>query len=341
MAGDILNLKRWRLWLIISVVISAVSMGIIFSMTATIRALSYFLRLPPEFIVIAFSIHVVSWFFWALRIKILAKSLGVNVPLLQCFKIVLVNLFVACVTPSGMGGEPTRIIMLREYMGSGKATAITIGERIIDFIFFGTALPILLILLGMSINMEDIKYYLLGVAAILILGGILFVYLILRREKIKGNLKKLERIVGFFVKAEKKREIMRKLEMEYDAFFKGTFLIFRKKGLWGLAFITTSLMWIVDFLIPSIILIGLGFDPHWLFILTSMVIIILVTIIPITPGGSGLAEFSGYFLFSQIVPKDIAGMLVILWRIITFYPNLILGLFYTMRHLSRGGENGE
>ncbi len=342
MAGDILNLKRWRIWLIVSVVVSAVSMGIIFSMTVTTQGLSYFLRLPVEFIVLAFLIHVASWFFWALRIKILARSLNVDVPLIQCFKIVLVNLFVACVTPSGMGGEPARILMLREYMGSGNATAITIGERIIDFIFFGSTLPIFLILLGMSINMEDIKYYLIGVAIILILGGVAFIYLILNRKKIRRSLTKLERIVGFFIKnPNRKREIMRKMEMEYDAFFKGTFIIFRKKRFLALAFIATSLLWIVDFLIPSIILIGLGFDPHWLFILTSMVIIILITIIPITPGGSGLAEFSGYFLFSQIMPDDIAGILVILWRIITFYPNLLLGLFYTMRHLSHGGENGE
>ena len=132
---------------------------------------------------------------------------------------------------------------------------------------------------------------------------------------------------------------MKKMEMEYDAFFEGTFTIFKRKVYLTLTFISTSLMWIVDFLIPSIILIGLGFDPHWIFILTSMVIIILITIIPITPGGSGLAEFSGYFLFSQIVPADIAAVLVILWRVITFYPNLLLGLFYTMHHLSLyGGE---
>ena len=318
-------------------------MGIIFSITVTPKTLSYFLKIPVEIIILAAIAHVASWFFWALRIKILTKSLDVDITLSKCFKIVLVNLFVACVTPSGMGGEPARILMLREHTSSGNATAIAIGERIIDFMFFGAALPILLFILGMSINMEGIKYYLIGVAFILGASGGAFLYMISRRDKIRKSLKKLEKFVGIFVKdSEKRKEIMRKMEMEYNTFFESTFAIFRKKGFLALTFLSTSLLWIIDFLIPSILLMGLGFDPHWIFILTSMVIIILITIIPITPGGSGLAEFSGYFLFSQIVPMDIAAILVILWRVITFYPNLLLGLFYTMHHLSMGtGGEGE
>ncbi len=329
---------RWRLWLIISVLTSAASMGILFTLTVTSSTLDYFLKIPIELIILAATAHVFSWFFWALRIKILAKSLNVEISFSKCFKIVLVNLFLACVTPSGMGGEPARILMLREYTGSGSATAITVGERIIDFVFFGAAFAILLFLLGINVNVQGVEYYLVGVAIILGASFGVFLYLVHRRYKFRRILKKLEKLMGIFIKdSDKRAEIMRKMEMEYDAFFAGTFAIFRKKGYLALTFLFTVLMWIVDFLIPSLLLLGLGFNPHWIFILTSMIIIVLVTILPITPGGSGLAEFTGYFLFSQIVPLDVAAIIVILWRVITFYPNLLLGLFYTLHHISNNG----
>ena len=314
-------------------------MGIIFTMTVTSKTLNYLIKIPVIFIILAAAAHIASWLFWALRIKILAKSLDANISLYKCFKIVLVNLLLASITPSGMGGEPARILMLRKHTGSGNATAIIIGERMIDFLFFGVALPILLLILGMSISMEGLEYYLITAALILgILTG-LFLYLLSRKDKIKKLLNKLERIIGIFVKdKEKRKNTIRKIENEYDSFFKGTIKIFKKKGFFTLTFLSTSLMWIMDFFIPSIILIGLGFDPHWLFVLTSMLIVVLITIIPITPGGTGLAEFSGYFLFSQIVPADVAAILVIMWRVITFYPNLLLGLFYTLQYTSIGSE---
>ncbi len=317
-------------------------MAIIFSMSVTSQTLNYFLKIPVEFIILAAVAHVASWFFWALRIKILARSLGANIPLSKCFKIVLVNLLVASITPSGMGGEPSRIIMLREHTGGGKALAITLGERIIDFIFFASSLPVLLFILGISVNMKNVECYIICSAVVLGAYAGIFIYLLFRRGKMKKLFNTLEKFIGFFVKnPEKRKEIAKKIDVEYDAFIEGTITIFKKKGCFALTFLSTSLMWIVDFLIPSIILLGLGFDAHWIFILTSMLIVVLITIIPITPGGTGLAEFSGYFLFSQIVPSDVAAILVILWRVITFYPNLLLGLFYTLQHISAGGENEE
>ncbi|NPA75818.1 MAG: flippase-like domain-containing protein [Euryarchaeota archaeon] len=331
-------MKHWKLWFILSVAISAVTLAIIFWWTITPEALDKIAEIPIIIIIIAIFAHIGNLFFWSLRIKILAKSVGENVPFYRCFKIVMVNLFVAAITPSGMGGEPARIYMLAEgNMSGGDATAVTIGERIIDFIFFSAALPVFFLLLGMNIDIGEIKYYLITVAVILILGGAGLAYMVIRSEKVKKKLGKLERLVGLFVKDEKKRKhTMSKIEYEFDTFAKSTKSLFSMNKLYlAVAFIFTMLMWFVDFTIPSLILIGLGMDPDWLFMFTVQLIVVLVTIIPISPGGSGLAEFVSYVLYSQHMPASIAGIVVVLWRVLTFYPNLVLGAIYTLHYIAK------
>jgi len=63
-------------------------------------------------------------------------------------------------------------------------------------------------------------------------------------------------------------------------------------------------------------------------------IIALVTMIPISPGGSGLAEFSAYILYSQKIPKEYVGPMVLVWRVLTFYMNILFGVAFTLKYIS-------
>ena len=95
-------------------------------------------------------------------------------------------------------------------------------------------------------------------------------------------------------------------------------------------------MWGSGFMIPSVILLGLGLQPIWLLSFMFQMIIVIVTMIPISPGGTGLAEFSAYFLYAQQLPQSIIGPLILVWRILTFYMNLGAGLGYTVHYIAKG-----
>ncbi len=331
-------MKRWKLWLVLAIAISGVSMALIYYFTIKPGGIEKLFKIPIYIILLAVTAHVLNLIFWSLRIKILAYSVGEHVSFYRCFKIVMVNLFVAAITPSGMGGEPARIYMLSEgNMSGGDATAVTIGERIIDFIFMGLAIPLFFFMTGMAMNIGEVKIYLYLASGFLGILGLLLVYMLIHAEKIKKKIGRLEFWVKFFVRDDEKREkMMKKLEDEFMQFATSTKNLFslRKKYL-ILTFIVTAAMWLVDFTIIPLILIGLGYEPHWLFMFTAQLIIILITIIPISPGGTGLAEFTGYALFSQKVPPEIAGITVILWRALTFYMNLVLGLIYTLSYIAK------
>lgn len=330
--------KHWKIWFIVVVIISGVSMGIIYYLTVNPEDLHRLMEIPIYILILAVVAHILNLLFWSLRIKILSLSVGERLSLYRCFKIVMVNLFVAALTPSGMGGEPARIYMLSEgNMSGGDATAVTIGERIIDFIFIGATIPIFLLFLGMSMDIGEIKYYLIFASIFLGSAGSALLYIVIRAEKVKVKLAKIEKILALFIKDENKRkETLEKIEEEFMAFVKSTKTLFAlRKGYLALTFIVTAAMWFVDFTIIPLILIGLGENPNWLFMFTAQLIIIVVTVIPISPGGSGLAEFTAYLLFSQRVPPGIAAITILLWRILTFYTNLVLGFVYTLSYIAK------
>ena len=138
-----------------------------------------------------------------------------------------------------------------------------------------------------------------------------------------------ERIAGFMLWLKKKtgnRPIVFSLEREI--------WLFREAGI-QLAKETlrrtpvmaalTALIWMCDFLVPSALLAGMGANPKFLLSITSQIILAIIAILPLTPGGSGVAELSMSYLYSIFVPPALLGPLVILWRVVTYFSNIVVG----------------
>ncbi len=339
-----MNVKKYKKWLIVSIVISATSLAIIFMLSYTKQAGSIILSLNPLIILYAITLNVLAWTFWAIRIKILASALDMGICLRKAFRIVMVSQFMAAVTPSSMGGEPMRIYMLSQdnmtwgNTSVGDATALTVGERLIDFLFFGISLPILLLLVGLSIDLAGVKYFMIASAVLLGLAGLFTMFLVTHPHRFKKKIHKLDKILRFIIKEDAKRwNTLKKMEKEFVTFSESTITIFKRKKLHFVAAMgATALMWTCGFTIPSVLLMGFGQDPMWLISYTFQMIIVLITMIPVSPGGSGLAEFSAYFLYGQRVPSEFLGPLIVVWRILTFYMNLGVGLVFTLHYIAKG-----
>ncbi len=339
-----MELKKYKKWFAVSLVVSASSLAIILMLSSTGEAQGIIFTLAPWSIIAALSFTVLAWVLWSMRIMVLVHALGGSLKFTKAFKIVMASVFVAAVTPSSIGGEPMRIYMLsqesitRGGMSTGDATALTIGERLIDFMFFAVALPILFLVVGLSIDLEGLKYFLIGSALLLALGSLFVAYVALHPHKFKDKVDKLDSFLKIFIKNDAKRwKTIRKIEKEFDAFSRSIRVIFKKKrGHFLLTFLLTSGIWILHLTTPSLILMGFGLEPMWLVSMTFQLIIALVTMIPVSPGGSGLAEFSAYLLYSQKIPKEYVGPMVLVWRVLTFYMNMIFGLIFTLHYIAKG-----
>jgi glycosyltransferase 2 family protein len=303
---------------LLAIFMSLASIIIILKFTETNVSWKMLSLVQGRFLILGLVLHMFSWIFYAVRLKLLTSLAGHEISFRLSLMSTLASNFLAALTPSSAGGEPLRIkILADDGMSYGSATAVAVGERLLDSIFFVAALALFLIF----------SDFLTGFG--LKIGAFFFVLLFLFLTFLRQLVSRPERIAGFMLWLKKKtgnRPIVFSLEREI--------WLFREAGI-QLAKETlrrtpvmaalTALIWMCDFLVPSALLIGMGADPKFLLSITSQIILAIIAILPLTPGGSGVAELSMSYLYSMFVPPALLGPLVILWRVATYFSNVVVG----------------
>lgn len=339
--------QEHKKWIWISVGLSTVFLiGLLYFTfdESTITALK---NLSPSIIILALAIHIAALVCWALRIKVMAYSLGYHVGLFHCINLVFANLFLAAITPSQAGGEPVRVHELyRANVKVGDATAIVIMERVLDGIIFGFGGAITLFLLGTAwqdVNLPGIVNTVIYLTWAVVTIGVVLFALSVRNPLI---LKRLMRTLSGFVtkKWEMARveRFMEKVDREVDNFHfsLGKFIGRGKLGLL-LGLICTGFFWFLEFLIASVLLIGLGQGPNFLASFVSQLIIAIIMMIPLTPGGAGVAEISISSIYGLFISTSVIGVFVLLWRIILYYFNVAVGLISSILIVRREVGSGD
>jgi len=193
-------MKRLRKWLMIGLAISIVSAILIIIFTVDSETIDSLRQIQPIYLFIAIGVHVLSWFVWGLRMKLLTESLGGKISLWKSTEIVISNLLAAAVTPSHTGGEPVRIHLLsKNGITIGDATAVVFGERLLDALLLGLAAPIALFVFKdvMGHNLPlSITFALAGVMLCAVFS--LTVYAMYRPEDVKGWIYRIKAIIPKF-----------------------------------------------------------------------------------------------------------------------------------------------
>lgn len=297
---------------------SLASIIVILKFTDTNVSWKMISEVQGKFLVLGLVLHMLSWIFYAVRLKFLASLAGHEITFRLSLISTLASNFLAALTPSSAGGEPLRIKMLADDgMSYGSATAVAVGERLLDSIFFVAALAIFLIF----------SNFLTGFG--LKIGAFFVILLFLLLTFLWQLVSRPERISGFIAWLKKKtgnRPIVYSIEKEIWLFRDAGIQLAREalRRTPAMA-VLTALIWMCDFLVPSALLVGMGADPKFLLSITSQIILAIIAILPLTPGGSGVAELSMSYLYSMFVPPLLLGPLVILWRVSTYFSNIVVG----------------
>ena len=314
-------MDRFQKFFISSIVLSAITLLLLLFVIPqtsvdkeTFRSLS---NIRPEYLILAITIHIFAWFTWALRIKVMCSGIGSKISFLDSIKVVIPSLFAACITPSKFGGEPVRIYLLgKNGLSYGDATAVVIEERLLDALFMGLLVPITFILFKDYYNMALFPVFIVA-ATFMMLMVILLIYAISKPERTK-------KLVSRLIKSEDRANAVNaEIENFHTSIWK-----FIKEGRRYLliGFLLTVPYWILDLAVASIILIGLGLDPMWIPSFVAQLVLVVVTILPLTPGSSGIAEVSMMSLYMVFVKNvSILSVFVLIWRFVMYYTNLIIG----------------
>lgn len=302
---------------LLGILISLITTILIFKITETSLTWEILGRVNFSFLLLAISFQLIFWLLWAFRLNMIARYLQLNVSYSNSLEITLNSMFFAAITPSSAGGEPVRIKMLADRgMALGKSTFVVITERVLDSIFFILALPIFLIFTGFA---TELGYRVAIIFIIIFMVFLYFLYSILKDER---SIQRFSRLAN---KIFKRQKIAERLENELKNFREGSLKLLSDSLYLVMLFTVTAVMWSATFLIPSLILLSFGQDPHFLISYTSQLIIVVISLIPLTPGSSGIVETSMAYLYSNFVDLSILGSLVAVWRLITYYLNIIFG----------------
>lgn len=333
--------SQWK-WLLVSIGFSTLVMAGVLYFTVDETTLDYLSRVSPLYLALAVLLHILSLVFWAARIKLMSASLGYRVGFKHSLNLVLANMLVAAVTPSQAGGEPVRVHELyRAGVPVGDATAVVVMERILDGIVLGALGAFSMLFLGrywssLTSGFSGASFLMYTAWVFVILAVLAFVYSVKNPDKLKRALKGISRWVDRRRRVKRLDSLFETIDREVDNFNCGLvkFVNHGKVGLvWGIIF--TTLFWFSEFAIASMLLVGLGQPPYLIESFVVQLVLAVIMMIPLTPGGSGVAELGATSLYSLFVPSSIVGVFVLLWRLILYYLNVFLGLLPSLSIVRR------
>ena len=321
-------------WIWISLGFSAIVLAIVIFSTVDEHTLDYLQQINIWFLLAAFVLRIISFALWALRIQLMAHSLGYKVSFLHCFNMVIANLLAGAVTPGQVGGEPVRIHELyKAGVQIGDATAIAVLERVFDavvLVVLGILSLIIMFDFLKSLPATVIWFTIISIIMMILAVGVL-IYGLYRPAPVK-NL--VMRIVFWFSEKIKRPlvgKLVTRIDTEFYNFCKSSiaFSNTSRNGLYT-GMICSVAFWLSEFIVASVILMGLGVAPFITESFLFQIIIAILSMIPLTPGAAGVAEISAMSLYALIVPTSILGIFVLLWRFILFYFNIIIGFIGSM-----------
>ncbi len=303
---------------------------------------------PEAMSFVSWSWDVFLWFFVALlfmlgrdlgyvwRIRILSEG---RLSFLQALRVIMLWEFTSAITPSAIGGTSVAILYVtKEGLSVGRSSAVVMATSFLDEIYFLVMFPILLLLVGGT------QLFSIGGDAFSWTGGLFLVatlgYAI--KAVYVGIL-----AYGFFVNPRGLKWLLLKIfklpvlrRWKQGAHQAGTEIIqtsqeFRRKPFryWFKAFLATFLSWTSRYWVVNAILLAFfAVNDHFLIFARQLVMWIMMLVSP-TPGGSGFAEyvFTRYLGdFIPVAPEHLGAVAIVLafiWRLATYYPYLIVGVF--------------
>lgn len=330
--------KTMKLSIILSLILSISIIVLILYFTIDAKTFEYLSthNIKYEFFFAAMGINVIYWTLWGARLKILSNAIdkNVNISLWESTKIVIANLFLANITPSMAGGEPVRIYLLnKDGLSIGGATASVLGERLLDAIFLLLCVPFALFVFGKYIDTGPLRIGLTIAIVIFILAVVAFVYTLKNPKKTKSFLIFLSnKLSRFSRKKDSENTIIDRINSEVDNFHDSmVFFLSDGRKAFIKAGILTAVFWITGWMIPPLILMGLGLEPFIIESCAIQVLLIIIVMMPTTPGSAGVTEGSTAALYSVLIGSSLIGVFVLLFRFITYHMGLIAGAIFQYR----------
>jgi hypothetical protein len=304
---------------------------------------------PTIFKSISLNRYAYLWLFFAvflmvvrdagymLRLKILTNN---NFTWRQTFRVIMLWEFTSAITPSAIGGTSVAIIFVnKEGFSIGKSSAVVMATSFLDELYFIITFPLLLLFISSQLLFQigEAVGFSVGFANKFLLFAIIgysvkVVYTLILSYGLFFNPRGLKWLLLWIFKLPLIRRWRSEANQAGSEIVSSSYEL-RKKPFrfWLKAFGATVLSWTSRYwVVNAIFLIFFVVPDHFLLYGRQLIAWIMMLVVP-TPGGSGGSEliFTHYLGdLIEIAPelkRSAAIALAFLWRLISYYPYLVIG----------------
>lgn len=312
-------MKRMLPALGLSLLLSAVSLVIIGWSVGGVETFLAIRRLDPVQLLLATAALYASFALSAVRLQLICRLLGQAVRHRHALRAHLLGMFGSVVTPGGSGGAPAIAFTLdAQGLARARAWAAALATISADVIFYSWATPLsLAVLYSAGIYPRTPLWTALAVGGVA--GTMLLAYLLIFRIDLLEPLARLA-LRGPLVTVRRRglRFVQRFLEENEQLTGGKLSHLLLVQGL-------TALAWSSVFAVLLFVLRGLGVSLAPVVALAGQVVIMVITSIFPTPGGSGFLELAlSWFLVRQ-GSSEVVTAAVFTWRLLTFYSLFLIG----------------
>ena len=252
----------------------------------------------------------------------------------QAFHINVLSEFTSAVTPAAVGGSSLVVIFLiKEGINAGRSTTIMFVNLFLDELFFLVVCPLVFLFIPInqlfnssSVIVSSFAYIFTGLYCTrFVWTSIMFIGIFKRPDWIKHILLTIFKLPFL-------RRWYPKVELLTNNLVQASHDIGKHSyWFWIQAFGMTLLTWTSRFLVVNAVF--MAFNPqhiNQLVVFARQLILWVFMVISPTPGGSGVSEyaFKEYYsdIFSSKFSESAIIFVTLVWRIISYYLYLLLGL---------------
>jgi len=251
----------------------------------------------------------------------------------RSYQVIMLWEFASSITPSVVGGSAIALyIVNKEGINMGRTTAVVLITSLLDELFYILMVPIIIILAGyknvffrdsgfalFNADMGMFGIFITGYIFIIILQVIIIYGIFINPRGVKWMLIHISKL-PFLRKWRNKAAETGDQIITTSKELRGKSLLF-----WAKAFVATAFSWTARFWVVNAMILGfIAVNDHLLIYGRQLVMWVILLISP-TPGGSGVAEYIFTDFLGEFIPLGLSPALALLWRLLSYYPYIILG----------------
>ncbi len=332
----ILNIRRVLIPIIISIAVAAY---ILYS-SVSMEALSK-IKITGTF-VLALVGAVLTCFVrdaaYVWRLRILTNN---QLTVRSGIRTVLLWEFASAVTPGAFGGSLAALYLLgKENISLGKSSAIVLITAFLDEFIYLVSIPILILFVGSNmfaidfscpetVSISAISFFKNTESILVIIYVLLLFIYLLMFYGIFVNPRTIKSFYNYLSKISiLKRWSAKLIDAGNDVENVSELFKKQKPIFWIQSILATFISWSARYLLAFFIVWAFSTKaPTLLEIYGKQYFIRTITMIPLSPGGSGISELAFIAMLCQYITSGLVSAAAIIWRFLSYYIYLILGVF--------------